>query len=242
MIWIGTSGYNYPAWKGRFYPAKLPASEMLGYYASHFSAVEINATFYRWPTEKSLLDWARGTPEGFKFALKVPRRITHFAQLRNCADLVRTFATDTSVLGTKLGPCDFRLPETLERDVPLLEALLAELPATHQWVIEFRHPSWHTDDVFELLRQYGVALCVSESDALQTPITWTANFAYLRLRREAYDDGELQQWAEVIRRFEQTMGDAYVFFRHEDLAKGPAFATRLIAALAAPSPHALDPA
>ena len=128
MIWIGTSGYNYPEWKGNFYPASLPASKMLAYYAERFPTVEINYTFYRLPTEKLVQGWAAGTPSPYKLTLKAPRRITHDRKLRDTGDLVRAFCQAASALGPKLGVLLFQLAPTFKIDLAVFDAFLAELP------------------------------------------------------------------------------------------------------------------
>ena len=153
MIWIGTSGYNYPEWKGSFYPANLPAAKMLPYYAARFPTVEINYTFYRMPTEKLVAGWAAQTPSPFKLTLKAPRRITHDSRLKNCGELVTCFCRVAGTLGDKLGALLFQLPPTAKKDLALFDAFLAELPPRVTAAFEFRHASWLDDDVFERLRQ-----------------------------------------------------------------------------------------
>src|ERR1700704_5537141 len=128
MIWIGTSGYNYPEWKGSFYPADLPAAKMLPYYAARFATVEINYTFYRMPNEKLVGGWAAQTPSPFKLTLKAPRRITHDSRLRDCGELVQTFCRVQKPLGDRLGPLLFQLPPNAKKALPLFDAFLAELP------------------------------------------------------------------------------------------------------------------
>ena len=151
MIWVGTSGYNYPEWKGSFYPADLPAAKMLPYYAERFPTVEINYTFYRAPNEKILDGWNKATPERFKLTLKAPKRITHDARLRDVGDRVRQFLETAATLGPKLGALLFQLPPNLKKDLPLLEAFVTDLPSRADAAFEFRHPSWLSDDVFGLL-------------------------------------------------------------------------------------------
>src|SRR5689334_13077278 len=142
MIWVGTSGYNYPEWKGSFYPATLPTAKMLPYYAERFTTVEINYTFYRSPTEKIVAGWSEATPERFKLTLKAPKRITHDARLRDCADLVGYFVDTAVTLGSKLGAILFQLPPYLRKDLALLDAFLPTLPQGLRAAFEFRHASW----------------------------------------------------------------------------------------------------
>jgi uncharacterized protein YecE (DUF72 family) len=221
---VGTSGFAYPEWKGSFYPADLPASRMLTYYAERFDTVEINATFYRMPTAKTLAGWAALTPERFVFALKAPQRITHVARLRAVEDPVRVFLEAAGTLGTRLGPVLFQLPPSLPRDLDRLDGLLGLLPAGLRVALEFRHPSWFTDAVYERLRAAGVALCVADTGDGTTPLAVTAHFGYLRLRDADYDDAALDRWAAAIR---ARWREAWVYFKHEESGRGPALAARL---------------
>src|SRR6202163_1464761 len=139
MIWIGTSGYNYPEWKGHFYPADLPTTRMLPYYAERFATVEINYTFYRMPNEKLVSGWAALTPSPYKLTLKAPRRITHDSRLKNCGELVRAFCRVAGTLEGKLGALLFQLPPSAKKDLPLFDAFLDELPPRLCAAFEFRH-------------------------------------------------------------------------------------------------------
>src|SRR5689334_9293076 len=166
MIWVGTSGYNYPEWKGSFYPADLAASKMLPYYAARFPTVEINYTFYRMPTEKLTAGWAAQTPSPYKLTLKAPRRMTHDNRLKNCQQLVSAFSLVAHTLGDKLGALLFQLPPNLKRDVPLLDAFLHDLPPRVCAAFEFRHASWFDDEVYGRLVGRNIALCVADSEKL----------------------------------------------------------------------------
>jgi uncharacterized protein YecE (DUF72 family) len=227
MFWIGTSGYDYPEWRGSFYPEKFPASRMLGYYAARFPTVEINYTFYHLPAERTLASWAEQTPEGFRFTLKAPRRITHVARLRDCAPLVATFCDLAGGLGGKLGALLFQLPPFLRKDVPLLEDFLAALPPGARAAVEFRHASWFDDEVFAALRARRAALCVADSERMSTPVVTTAPFGYFRLRDEGYTGASLESWARTIRAESEPTGDTFVYFKHEEAGKGPEFARLL---------------
>jgi uncharacterized protein YecE (DUF72 family) len=229
---VGTSGYNYAEWKGSFYPADLPATRMLDYYAGRFSVVEINATFYRMPTPKALSAWAAATPATFVFALKAPQRITHVGRLRDVDDAVRYFCETARMLGPKLGPLLFQLPPSFVKDLGRLADLLALLPPDLQYAFEFRHRSWLADDVYERLRRRNAALCIADTEAGTTPLVTTADFGYLRLRDEGYGDDDLRRWAETVRGLAGVWRQAYVFFKHEESGTGPAFAQRLDALLA----------
>jgi uncharacterized protein YecE (DUF72 family) len=229
--WVGTSGYNYPEWKGTFYPADLPVARMLGFYSERFSVVEINATFYRMPTEKTLGGWAAATPPGFRFALKAPQRITHFARLRNVDEPVRYFSDVARTLADKLGPLLFQLPPNFAQDLGRLSDLLALLPPGLACAFEFRHVSWFADEVYARLRARNAALCIADTEAGTTPLVATADFGYLRLRDEGYTDADHARWADTIRRLGEGWRDAYIFFKHEESGTGPAFASRLASLL-----------
>src|SRR6186713_1652788 len=228
MIWVGTSGYNYPEWKGSFYPETLPASKMLPYYAERFPTVEINYTFYRAPNEKILDGWSRATPERFRLTLKAPRRITHDRRLRDCADLVRQFLETAATLGPKLGALLFQLPPNLKKDTALLGAFLDAFPPRVCAAFEFRHESWLDEEIYDCLRARNLALCVADSERLSTPVVVTADYAYFRLRDEGYTPDDIATWADTITRATANCRDVFVYFKHEDEGKGPEFARILI--------------
>jgi uncharacterized protein YecE (DUF72 family) len=230
-IWIGTSGYNYPEWKGSFYPEKLPAAKMLPYYAERFPTVEINYTFYRTPNAKILDGWNQATPERFKLTLKAPKRITHDARLKDCGDLLRYFCDTAATLGPKLGALLFQLPPFLKKDLALLDAFLEELPTGFSAAFEFRHASWLDDEVYARLKARNLALCVADSEKLKTPVTITADYAYFRLRDEGYTPDDLARWAQTIREQTAGCGEVFVYFKHEDAGKGPEFGRILMDAL-----------
>lgn len=227
MIWIGTSGYNYPEWKGSFYPADLPAAKMLPYYAARLPTVEINYTFYRIPNEKIVAGWAAATPERFKLTLKAPRRITHDQKLRNCGELVNGFCHTAGTLGPKLGVLLFQLPPTFKKDLSAFDGFLADLPPGARVAFEFRHASWLDDDVFERIRGRRLALCIADSEKMSTPVVLTADYAYFRLRDEGYTDADLDRWAETIRGAAETCHEVFVYFKHEEAGKGPEFAKKM---------------
>jgi uncharacterized protein YecE (DUF72 family) len=222
---VGTSGFSYKEWKGSFYPEDLPASEMLRYYAQRLPSVEINNTFYRMPRASMLAQWAEQVPDGFRFALKASQRITHHRRLREASDSVDYFFQVASTLGDRLGPTLFQLPPNFKKDLPRLTDFLGSLPAAAPCAFEFRHESWFDAAVYDALRAAGRALCVAEDEELATPLEATADWGYLRLRRQDYTEESLRGWAERIRA--QPWTEAYVFFKHEDEATGPAFAERM---------------
>jgi uncharacterized protein YecE (DUF72 family) len=226
-ILAGTSGFSYKEWKGRFYPEKLPADQMLWFYATRFSTVEMNNTFYRMPSEKVLLDWAADVPEGFTFVVKASRRITHEKRLKDAGDETAYFLKAVTVLGPKLGPTLFQVPPNMKKDLPRLESFLGQLPNRWRAAFEFRHPSWYEEDVFSALRARDVALCIADAgEAGDPPFVSTATWGYLRLRRVAYQTADLESWAHRVKA--QAWTDAYVFFKHEDEATGPELAGEFI--------------
>ncbi len=231
----GTSGYAYNEWKGSFYPSNLKADDMLGYYAARFSTVEINNTFYRTPSESTLVNWAESVPDGFTFVLKASQRITHVRRLREVSTEVGFFLQTASVLGEKLGPTLFQLPPNMKKDVVRLTEFLALIPRTWRAAVEFRHASWFDEEVFDALRSHDVALCLADTDEETTPFVATASWGYMRLRRVVYDEADLEAWAQRV--LAQSWGEAFVFFKHEDEATGPALATRFMG-LVNPTPRA----
>ena len=228
-VLVGTSGYNYPEWRGTFYPEKFSTDKMLAFYAERFPTVEINYTFYRMPTEKLLAGWAAGTPDGFSFTLKAPRRITHDAKLQRCEDTLQSFCRIAKTLGPKLAVLLFQLAPNFKKDVDVLRAFLELLPEGTRAAFEFRHASWLEADVFEALRARNVALCIADSEKMSTPVEATADYGYFRLRDEGYQPEDLDRWAGVIKDFAPP--DTYVYFKHEEQGLGPAFARRLMGAL-----------
>jgi uncharacterized protein YecE (DUF72 family) len=230
-IWVGTSGYNYPEWKGSFYPEKLPAAQMLPYYAERFSTVEINYTFYRMPNEKAVSGWSEATPERFKLTLKAPKRITHDARLRDCAENTHRFLEVAGTLGPKLGVLLFQLPPFLKKDLALLDAFLETLPPPVCATFEFRHSSWLDGEVYARLKARNLALCVADSEKSSTPVEITADYAYFRLRDEGYTPDDIARWAGIIRDKTSGCRDVYVYFKHEEAGKGPQFARLLLDAL-----------
>ncbi len=225
QVLAGTSGYAYKEWKGSFYPEDLANDDMLRFYGEQFRTVEINNTFYRMPSEKVLVQWGERVPDGFRFALKASRRITHMQRLRNVDDPLSYVVNNAALLGAKLGAMLFQLPPNVKRGMERLTAFLDLLPEGWPAAFEFRHESWFDEDVYEALRSRGAALCVADTDDGETPFVVTGKTGYVRLRREAYDDDALREWANRIT--SQPWEQAFVFFKHEDAGAGPALARRV---------------
>jgi uncharacterized protein YecE (DUF72 family) len=221
QILIGTSGFGYREWKGKFFPKDLPADRYLHYYAERFPTVEINSSFYRMPTEKALLAWAKDVPAGFLFSFKAPQAITHFKKLRSVKKDVAQFDRVTSVLGDRRGALLFQTPPWLKADIPLLEDFLAVLPKA-PCALEFRHPSWFTEDVSKRLTKAKRALCFNDADVENCPRWDTAPFGYWRLRRVEYTGKELGAIAAAAGR--EPAKRLFVYFKHEETASGPRWA------------------
>jgi uncharacterized protein YecE (DUF72 family) len=227
---VGTSGYSYKEWKGNFYPDKLPDREMLSFYGQKFKTVEINHSFYRMPTENSLVQWAKSVPEGFKFALKANQQITHIKRLKNCQDSLKRFLEVASVLndGDHLGPVLVQLPPNFKFDQPLLEDFLALRPPAFLFAFEVRHPSWYTEETYAVLRRHETALCLAETEKEAPVEVLTADFTYVRLRRENYSAKELAAWKQRFEGWRSKGIDVYAYFKHEDAGKAPAYARALL--------------
>jgi len=217
----GTSGYAFKEWKGSFYPQDLKDDAMLGYYASRFPTVEINNTFYRLPKEAVLQSWASQVSDPFTFSIKASQRITHHARLKpECASAVEFLLKNTSALATRLGPILFQLPPNLKKDLDRLRAFLATLPADRRYTIEFRHETWFEDDVFDVLRERDVPMCIIEQPDFASPVVSTASWGYARLHRFDYDDAMMKAWAERLAA--QPWSEAYVYFKHDEgIGSGP---------------------
>ncbi len=225
---LGTSGFAYDGWKhGVFYPEGLKNREMLAYYASRFPSVEINYTFRRFPTEKTLATWREQTPEHFRFTLKANQRITHSKRLADADEDVGDFLRVAGTLGERLGTVLYQCPPSLEYDRGLIEAFVGYLPPQPRAAMEFRHPSWR--EARELLVEQGVAWCVAETDD-QDPgpddLSWEP-FGFLRLRKTEYSDEELTVWAERIASALEAGHDVYCYLKHEDEGASPKMADRL---------------
>ena len=228
MIWIGTSGFQYKEWRGEFYPATMPLTKMLAFYAQHFPTTEINYTFRQLPSDRTIANWNAQTPKEFRFTLKALQRITDFQRLKNCEQLLRGFIDAAMKLGPKRGPLLFQLPPSFQCDLPVLEDFLALLPKSAAAAFEFRHTSWFTDSVFDTLRRHNTALCIAESETLTTPNVFTGTTGYLRLRRVNYTSAELGRWAQAIRAQSSRLTDIYVYFKHEETGTGPRLARQLM--------------
>jgi uncharacterized protein YecE (DUF72 family) len=227
-LYLGTSGYSYDEWKhGVFYPEGLKNREMLSFYSTHLNSVEINYTFRRLPSEKTIQTWSSLTPESFRFTLKASQRITHYRRLADADEDVALFLERARPLGERLGAVLFQCPPNLEYDRGLIESFAGYLPPSPRVAMEFRHPSW--SQARELLAEQGVAWCVAETDDnIPGPdaMSWEP-FGFLRLRKPEYTDEELSAWAERIGPRLAEGRDVYCYFKHEDEGASPKMAKRL---------------
>lgn len=226
MILVGTSGFQYAEWKGKFYPETISTPKMLPYYASHFSTTEINYSFRRIPSEKALTSWAAATPAQFQFSMKALQEITHVRKLRDCGGVLKRFCDALKTLDAKLGAVLFQLPPFMRSDAPLLKDFLATLPEGLQSTFEFRHSSWFNDETYAALKAARAALCIADTENLTTPIEATADFGYFRLRKPAYEKADIARWTKVIS--SQKWNTTYVYFKHEETGTGPKFARQLL--------------
>jgi uncharacterized protein YecE (DUF72 family) len=226
QIYAGTSGWAYGSWKPDFYPAKLSAARFLNHYASRLNSVEVNFTFRQIAGEDLLLRWAETTPDDFRFAVKAHQRITHIKRLRDAAEVTTEFVASLEPLrkAKKLGPVLFQLPPNFKCDVGRLREFVATLPRWVRAVFEFRHESWFSEEVYAMLRKAGAALCLAESDELETPEVVTADFHYLRLRKESYSAKTVET---RVRRLARS-GDVFVYFKHEETPEGALSAEALL--------------
>lgn len=229
-LFAGTSGFAYTQWKPQFYPAKLPAARFLQHYAQRLNSVEINYTFRHMPAAKTLENWAAATPPGFVFALKGHMRITHVMRLKNAAKATAVFLRSIDPLraARRLGPVLFQLPPQMRCDIEVLAAFLEILPADLRYAFEFRHASWLTDEVYRLLEQRNISLCVAESEKFEVPEVITADFVYYRLRKPEYTAEDIDAIAGRARGLLAQEKDLFLMFKHEETPEGALHAEEVL--------------
>ena len=230
---IGLSGYSYKLWQGpgRFYPEGLKQAQFLSYYASRYHTVELDGTWYRMPSEEMVRAWLAHTPEGFLFAPKAHRQVTHLRRLKpEALESVRFMMERCAPLAAsgRLGPILLQLPPNLQRDDGRLETFLSGLPQGLRWAMEFRHPSWNVPEIETLLREHQIAWVAAETDDVSAERRDTAAFRYARLRRSAYDEGALGEWARWLHEAAEAGMDSFVFLKHEDEGSPWIWADRLL--------------
>jgi uncharacterized protein YecE (DUF72 family) len=223
-VYIGTSGWHYPHWRGPFYPEKLPAAQMLDFYTRHFHTVELNNTFYRLPSESAVDDWRARTPSGFLFAAKGSRFLTHLKKLKDPETGIARYFERADRLGRKLGPVLFQLPPHWEVNSERLEVFLAALPRGHRYAFELRDPSWHIPEVYRILRRHRAAFCIFDIAGFYSGIEITANFTYVRLHgpdgayQGSYASEKLEEWAARIREWRRELQAIYIYFDNDQAA------------------------
>jgi uncharacterized protein YecE (DUF72 family) len=233
---IGTSGWSYDHWAGRFYPDSLPAKDRLAFYAGRLGSAEINSTFYRLPAAPVLRRWRDSVPGDFVFAVKASRYITHMKKLNDPAEALGRFLRRIAVLGDTLGPVLFQLPPNWRFDAGRLAAFLTKLrarPGKQRYAFEFRDRSWLNESCYRLLADHGAALCLYHLAGFRSPRIITAGFTYVRLHgpgeayRGRYDGRTLRGWARLIDRWRADGLDVYCYFDNDAAAHAPGDALRL---------------
>jgi uncharacterized protein YecE (DUF72 family) len=230
-LYAGTSGFAYQAWKPGFYPDKLPAARFLEHYSGRLNGVEINYTFRHMPSASTLANWVKATRPGFEFAVKAHQTITHSKRLKDEArEPTEYFLKALWPLreAQRLGPVLFQLPPNLKLDRDRLAAYLDLLPNGMRYTFEFRHESWFTDEVFELLKEHDASLCLAESETLQVPDVVTAGFVYFRLRKPDYSSADLARLAARSHELLAAGRDVYLMFKHEETPAGALDAERML--------------
>ena len=223
-IWLGTSGFSYKEWKGKFYPEDLPDRSMLQAYATRLNSVEIDSTFYRMPTLKTLAAWKDATPDDFRFAIKASQQITHRQRLKVPSDALEYLMGALPALDVRLGLVLYQLPPFFRCDASRLEAFLERLPRGIRSAFEFRHESWFTPAVYALLERYNTALCIHDADDHTTPLQVTANAVYVRLRRSQYSLQQREEWRERFREWSGGGTEVFAYIKHEDNPDAPLIA------------------
>ena len=221
-IHVGTSGWSYDHWEGVLYPHGTPVRDRLDYYLQRYRTVEVNSTYYRWPPDTTFALWYRRLPDGFLMAVKAPRGLTHFARLSSPEGWLTRISIGLGHLGQKLAVLLVQLPPTFAYDYARLEYFLGRVPAGLKVAVEFRHPSWHREEVFGLLEQRGAAYCVMSGAHLPCILRATAPFVYVRLHGPdehlyagSYSDDDLRWWAERIREWDGMGRDVFVYFNND---------------------------
>ncbi len=229
-LFAGTSGFSYPAWKPAFYPKAVPSAKFLEHYATRLNSVEINYTYRQLPSAKTLENWLAQTPPGFAFSCKAHMKLTHILKLKDAGSFTEVFlkALEPLRAARRLGPILYQFAPTFKCDLARLDEYLPLLPDDLRFAFEFRHASWLTDEVYERLAKKGIALCLAESEKLEVPKVFTADFGYFRLRKADYT---LEMRADLRSQTDALLAtgrDAYVYFKHEEDPNGALWAEELL--------------
>jgi uncharacterized protein YecE (DUF72 family) len=234
-VFIGTSGWTYDGWRGPFYPENVPKKDWLRWYGEQFPTTEINGSFYRTPSLGAVRAWRDSTPDGFVFAWKASKFITHWKRLsdksRNSITLMNT---RLRALGKKVGPVLFQLPPKMQANPDRLTSFLRLLSDRYEYVFEFRHPTWYTDEIMEILHKHDVALCISDHHDAPSPWTVTARHVYVRGHgpggryKDHYTDATLEDWARQIRKWQREKRTVYCYFDNDQKSAAPVDARKLM--------------
>jgi uncharacterized protein YecE (DUF72 family) len=231
---VGVSGFSYPSWKGKFYPEEVKSDGFLSYYATRLESVEINSSFYAPPGSAMVKGWAAKTEEGFRFAFKAPKLITHVAKLgKGAPEAAQKMSTTLDALGGRRGPMLFQLPPFLKFDRDLLDGFLSKTAGVEPKVFEFRHESWMNDRTFDLLDEHGAGFCIADTEDMEPVFRTTGGFAYFRLRKDSYDEKDVDSWAERIRGATADVDQCYVYLRHDETGENALLASKLAEKLGA---------
>ena len=227
-VFVGISGFSYAGWKGKFYPKDMKNEEFLGYYSQHLNSVEINSSFYAPPSAAMVKSWSAKTGDGFRFAFKAPRQITHILKLgKGSSEAADKLSKTLDLLGPKRGPILFQLPPYSKQDLKLLEEFLSKTSSTENRIFEFRHTSWLQNPTYQLLEKHGAGFCIAETEDMEPVFQVTGGLAYFRLRKESYDVKAVDKWSGKIRETAKGSRETYVYMRHDETGENAALAQRL---------------
>ncbi len=228
-VFVGTSGFSYTGWKDRFYPKDMKNEEFLGYYSQHLNSVEINSSFYAPPSMAMVKSWSAKTGDGFIFAFKAPRQITHIQKLgKGSSEAADRLSKTLDLLGPKRGPILFQLPPYSEQNLNQLEEFLSKTSNIENRVFEFRHESWLQNPTYQLLEKHLAGFCIAETEDMEPVFQVTGGLAYFRLRKETYDSKTVDKWAEKIQETVKSSRETYVYLRHDETGENAALAERLL--------------
>ncbi|HUI01010.1 MAG TPA: DUF72 domain-containing protein [Nitrososphaerales archaeon] len=229
---VGVSGFSYPAWKGRFYPDDTKSEDFLPYYAQRLNTVEINSSFYAAPSAAMVKSWASRTEEGFRFAFKAPKQVTHILKLgKGAAEAAARLSKTLEGLGTRRGPVLYQLAPFTKQDLGLLESFLADTAGQGGRVFEFRHASWLQEPTYRLLDKNEAGFCIAETEDMEPVFRVTGGLAYFRLRKDSYDSKAIDAWAKKVRQVAEGSRERYVYLRHDETGENAVLAQRLLKAL-----------
>ncbi len=229
-VYVGTSGFSYPGWKGNFYPIELKSQDFFPYYAKQLNSVEVNSSFYAPPSQIMVKSWASKSPETFRLAFKAPKQITHIQKLagKPAVDASARLDQTLSLLGPRKGPVLYQLPPYQRQDLPVLEEFLQNTSKMSRRVFEFRHASWMTDSTYKLLDKNNANFCIAETEDMAPLFQVTGGMAYFRLRKDSYDEKMIGEWKSRIQKTIKGVPESYVFLRHDETGTNASYAQKLL--------------